>query len=74
MAEVALAWALHQDGITSVLAGARNRRQVEQNARAADLTLDDAVLLELNAASEPVKHALGPHPDMWQNPEASRMR
>jgi len=74
MAELALAWALHQDGVTSVLAGARNPRQIEQNARAADLTLDDAVLLELNAASESVKQALGPHPDIWQNPESSRMR
>ncbi len=74
MADVALAWCLHQRGITSVLAGGRQPRQVEQNARAAALKLDEATLADLSAATEPVKQALGPSPDLWESPANARMR
>lgn len=66
MAEVALAWLLHQPGVTSVIAGARNPEQVRQNARAMDLHLDEAVLRELDAATRPLKRFFGRNPDMWQ--------
>ncbi|MBN1287834.1 MAG: aldo/keto reductase [Anaerolineae bacterium] len=65
MAEVALAWVAHQPGVASVLAGARNPAQVRQNSAAAGLTLAPDVIEALNRATDPLKQALGPNPDMW---------
>jgi myo-inositol catabolism protein IolS len=73
-ANVALAWLLHQDGVASVLNGIRTEEQASQNVAAAELTLDAEILAELNQATEPVKQALGPNPDMWQGAAESRFR
>ena len=65
MADVALAWLIHQKGVTSVLAGVRNVAQVQENARGGSLHLADDVLAELTKATDPVKERLGRNPDMW---------
>ena len=65
--EVALAWLLHQPAVTAVLAGARSPEQMHKNIRGADLKLSAEVLTELNDATEALKQALGPNPDMWQS-------
>lgn len=67
MAKVALAWLLHQPGVTSVIAGARKPDQIEQTAQAANLALPPETLDELSEATEKVKQSLGPNPDMWQS-------
>ena len=67
MAKVALAWLLHQPGVTSVIAGARNPNQIKQTAQAADLELPPETIGELTEATEEVKRILGPNPDMWQS-------
>ena len=67
MAGVALAWLLHQPGVTSVIVVARQPHQIEQTAQAGDLELSTAVVDELTAATDAVKQALGPNPDMWQS-------
>ena len=67
MARVAVAWLLHQAGVTSVLAGARRPDQIEQTAQAADLELSPDVVGELTEVTEEVKRTLGPNPDMWQS-------
>ena len=67
MAEVALAWLLHQPGVASVLVGVRNPEQVRQNARAAELELTPEILARLDAATIEVKRRVGPNPDMWQS-------
>lgn len=72
MGAVSLAWLLHQPGVTSVLAGARNVAQITDNARAADLELPPETLAELADATADLKTALGPNPDMWQS--TPRMR
>ena len=72
MADVALAWLIHQTGVTSVLAGLRTVDQARENARAGSLRLTDDVLAELTAATDPVKTALGENPDMWNH--ESRLR
>jgi myo-inositol catabolism protein IolS len=72
MAQVALAWLLHQPGVTAVIAGARNPDQIRQTAQAADLELSPETLGELTEATEPLKRILGPNPDMWQS--ESRLR
>jgi aryl-alcohol dehydrogenase-like predicted oxidoreductase len=74
MAHVSLAWLLHQPAVTSVIAGARNRQQMEANARAADLTLTDDVVQRLNEATADLKALMGPDPDMWARLGGSRYR
>jgi len=72
MANVALAWALQQPGVTAVLAGARTPEQVTLNAEAAELTLSADVLNRLNEATKAVKQIMGPNADPWRT--ASRIR
>ena len=49
MAQLALAWNVHQTGVTATLAGSRNPVHVRQNAEAAAIELTDAQLTELDA-------------------------
>ncbi|MGD9100672.1 MAG: aldo/keto reductase, partial [Anaerolineae bacterium] len=67
MAKVALAWLSRQPGVTSVIAGARKPEQIQQTALAADLELSPETVGALSEATEKVKRALGPNPDMWQS-------
>jgi len=66
MADVALAWLLHQPTVTSVLAGASRPDQIVQNAKAAEIKLSPEVLRKLDDATRVVKEKMGPNPDMWQ--------
>ena len=72
--ELALAWLLHQPGVTAVLAGIRNPRQARINAAAAGLFLPSEVLESLDHATRMVKEKLGPNPDMWETARNSRFR
>jgi voltage-dependent potassium channel beta subunit len=47
--QLALAWLLHQPGIISVITGATNPSQVDENVAAADIALDAATVAELRA-------------------------
>lgn len=51
-AQVALAWVLTQPGVTSVIIGAKNHIQLNDNLSSVNLKLSDEELLELNLASE----------------------
>jgi len=66
MNEVALAWLLAQESVTTVIAGARHPAQIEANARAADLDLPADVLTALDEATQPVKDHVGRNIDLWQ--------
>ncbi len=72
MAEVALAWARQQPGVTALLVGARNPDEVQWNLPSVDLTLSEDIIERLSAATETVKDKLGNNPDMWMS--ESRMR
>jgi aryl-alcohol dehydrogenase-like predicted oxidoreductase len=48
-AQMALAWNVHQPGVTAAIAGSRSADHTRSNADAGDLELDDATLEELNA-------------------------
>lgn len=74
MGELALAWCLHQPGLTCVLAGARNPKQARSNAAAGRRSLPPELVAELDAATQTVKEKLGPSIDLWQAPEESRTR
>ena len=52
LAQVMLYWTLSQPGITTVIAGARNAQQVEENAAAADLDLSEDELAIIHEAAE----------------------
>ncbi len=55
VAQLALAWNVHQPGVTAAIAGSRDPEHVRANAAAGDLVLDAATLRALEAAL-----ALGP--------------
>jgi len=67
MGQVALAWLLAREGVTSVIAGGRSAAQARDNAAASDLKLDDGTLAQLTAATEPIKARIGANADMWQS-------
>lgn len=72
MAAVSLAWLRQQEGVTSLLVGARNADEVRRNLPSLDLTLSDGIVQRLAEVTEPLKKALGDSLDMWFAP--SRMR
>ncbi len=49
VAQVALAWVWHQPGVTAAIAGSRDRRHAQDNAKAGDLELDSATFAEIEA-------------------------
>ena len=51
VAQIALAWLLHQPSVTSVIVGARNTSQLKDNLASVDVKLGDADLAEIDAAS-----------------------
>lgn len=71
-ATVSLAWVLSRPGVTSLLVGARNASEVELNVPAFEYELEADVESQLTSATDALKAALGPSPDMWHSP--GRMR
>lgn len=55
VAQLALAWTFHQEGVTAAIAGSRDPAHVRDNAAAGDITLDEATLDEIESLL-----ALGP--------------
>jgi aryl-alcohol dehydrogenase-like predicted oxidoreductase len=49
LAQLALAWNVHQPGVTSAIAGSRNADHVRANAAAGDISLDTATVSTLDA-------------------------
>ncbi len=74
MSQLALAWTMARPGVTSVLVGARNRQQLEDNAQSAEVELSEQLMGRLDALTEPLLEALGPNADYWQSGENSRIR
>lgn len=57
--QVALSWLLHQEGVTSVIVGARKQSQLEDNLGAIDIKLTDDQLKQLDEVS--AKAPIYPH-------------
>ena len=74
MAELALAWLLAQDGVTSAILGARRPAQLEGNLAAASRGLSKDVLAALDAATLPLRAHFGTNTDMWDGLGNSRIR
>jgi aryl-alcohol dehydrogenase-like predicted oxidoreductase len=47
LATLALAWVIHQEGVTAAIAGSRNARHVRSNAAAGDVRLGEETLVEI---------------------------
>jgi myo-inositol catabolism protein IolS len=71
MGRIAVAWLLAQAGVTAAVVGARNAAQAIENAAAAELTLEPAVVARLAAITDALKKTLGPNADPWEH--VSRM-
>ena len=51
VAQVALAWLLHKDAVTSVIIGAKRMEQLEDNLGSVDVTLSDDEVVQLDEVS-----------------------
>ena len=71
MGRIAVAWLLAQAGVTAAVVGARNAAQAIENAAAAELTLEPAVVERLSAITDALKKTLGLNADPWEH--VSRM-
>jgi aryl-alcohol dehydrogenase-like predicted oxidoreductase len=74
MADLSLAWLLHQPFVTCVLVGASRPEQIARNVSAAALDLSDDVVAELSSATDMLKQQMGPSIDMWAPPAEARTR
>lgn len=73
--EVALAWLLQRPGVAGVIVGARRPEQVAANAATVGtVELSPETVQALDAASEELRKALGPDPDMWAPESRVRLR
>jgi aryl-alcohol dehydrogenase-like predicted oxidoreductase len=54
LAQLVICWTIHQPGITAALVGARDARQVEENAKAADLQLAEDEMQQIAAEAKQV--------------------
>jgi myo-inositol catabolism protein IolS len=73
MADLAIAWLLHQPCVSSILCGASTPEQARANVRAADIRLSADVLSQLDAATTKVKTHLGSNMDLWQGSSNTRI-
>ena len=66
MSDMALAWPLHQAGVSCCIVGGTKASHIEGNARAASVTLSEGVLAKIDEATADLKDAMGPNLDLWQ--------
>ncbi len=66
MAQVALAWLMHKDGVTTVIAGARSEKQVKSNILAMTTELNDNDMATLDQLSADIKAYIGGNLDAWR--------
>jgi aryl-alcohol dehydrogenase-like predicted oxidoreductase len=66
MAHTAILWLLQRPEVMAVLVGARNPGQIRANVEALDFKLPERAVRELEEATEELKAAMGPNPDMWR--------
>jgi len=52
VAQIALAWLLHKDAVTSVIIGAKRMDQLEDNFGSVDVTLSDDEMAQLDEVSK----------------------
>lgn len=73
MSELALAWALRQEGITSAIVGCRNLDQLTANIKAGQYVLDDTTNAYLTQQSQAIYEKLGTVADYMRNEKTTRV-
>ncbi|MCL1795943.1 MAG: aldo/keto reductase, partial [Clostridia bacterium] len=73
IAQMAIAWVMSRTGVTSTLVGNRKPQQLDENIRAASLTLAPETIARIDRASQPVLDVLGDNPDYYENSENARI-
>lgn len=73
LTEMAIAWTLHRPGAAATLVGCRTVKQLEENARATLIRLDETTVSRIDAASQPVWDKLGDDLDYYESAEKSRV-
>jgi aryl-alcohol dehydrogenase-like predicted oxidoreductase len=63
LTQLALAWLLHQPVVSSAVIGVSNRRQLAENAAAADVTLSKEMLTIIDQAARPGQRRPGNRPE-----------
>lgn len=53
ISQVALSWLLHQDGVTSIIVGAKNKTQLQENLKSVDVTLTTEEFNRIAAVTTP---------------------
>lgn len=74
MSVLSLCWLAAQPGVTSVILGSRNVKQLQQNLQAGDLNVGPAAIAQLNEFTFPLKVAMGDNCDMWEADDYKRIR
>jgi aryl-alcohol dehydrogenase-like predicted oxidoreductase len=70
--DIAIKWAIAQQGNLCALVGSRNTKELKQNIKASSQTLPGDVIDELTAVTEDLKETLGPSFDYYEAPENDR--
>jgi aryl-alcohol dehydrogenase-like predicted oxidoreductase len=73
MIELAFGFLKAQEGVSSILVGARDEGQLETNLRAFGKTVPEDVISRITKLSEPLKNAMGNNADLWQNDDNGRV-
>ena len=73
VADMTVGWLIKQSQVASVICGATRPDQVRRNAATANIELPNDLVSRLNEITRPLKEALGPNADMWNNQEESRI-
>ncbi len=74
MSEVALAFLKSQPNMGSILMGARNTHQLEENIAAFESAVPQDLVNSAAALSESLKQVMGTNADMWVSEQGGRMR
>jgi aryl-alcohol dehydrogenase-like predicted oxidoreductase len=73
MSQLAIAWIMAKPNIASVLMGTRNLSQLNENIKAASISLSSKIIAQLDEITEPLLQKLGSNADLWQGGENSRI-
>jgi aryl-alcohol dehydrogenase-like predicted oxidoreductase len=74
MSDVALNWAVANQGVSSVLVGTQNVQRLEANVKGVAEPLPPEVIEKLNLATEPLKQKLGPCLDLFESVQNDRTK
>jgi aryl-alcohol dehydrogenase-like predicted oxidoreductase len=70
---LALGWSMAETDVACTVSGVRNVAQLQDNTRAASDEMSEYLLEALNSATNELREAMGPYPDLYEAKEKSRI-